>query len=414
MADYCRSTIEAFATKCEWTEISEAFEKHLIEWSVGTDGPDCSDWRQEITCENKWGPTPWSEGDMAELSRLYPSVIFHYTATYESGERPSSAWFVNGDEGNKKNAKSNRKQAYKAETERFIAATASAAEGVDHRVEIMPDGRVAADGENRFGECNILAWTNIKHISCGNWHTVGLRDDGTVVACGSNANGQCDVSNIHERVAAISCGRYHTAILLDSGRVIILGELEQEARDSDAQGGSSWSEADFPLEKNLRLDKYVDGWEKMNERIEHISVGDELTLKIASKGFTTTFDVLDKSGEKIGEVEFDTSNGLAKILKNIKVTAATVTPLSQRRKGSKYAVMTIRLDYVGDNNKSKKKVSTTPGNYEQTRVSSWPAVTKIKSVFDAVIGITHDGKLLVDGFCPCSEVDLKRIMGLAK
>ncbi len=206
---------------------------------------------------------------MAELSRLYPSVIFHYTATYESGERPSSAWFVNGDEGNKKNAKSNRKQAYKAETERFIAATASAAEGVDHRVEIMPDGRVAADGENRFGECNILAWTNIKHISCGNWHTVGLRDDGTVVACGSNANGQCDVSNIHERVAAISCGRYHTAILLDSGRVIILGELEQEARDSDAQGGSSWSEADFPLEKNLRLDKYVDGWEKMNERIEH-------------------------------------------------------------------------------------------------------------------------------------------------
>lgn len=62
--------------------------------------------------------------------------------------------------------------------------------------------------------------------------------------------------------------------------------------------------------------------------------------------------------------------------------------------------------------KAEKKASTTLGDYEQTKVASWPAVTKIKSVFDAVIGVTSDGKMFVDGFCPCSEADLMRIMGL--
>lgn len=130
---------------------------------------------QKITCENKWTPNPWCEGYMVKLSKAYPSVIFHYTTEYEGGERPDSVWFANGDEGNKKDAESSRKQAYKAEVERFVAATASAADGIEHRVEIMPNGRVAADGENRFGECNIFPWTNIKQISCGNWHTVGLK-----------------------------------------------------------------------------------------------------------------------------------------------------------------------------------------------------------------------------------------------
>ena len=175
MANYCWSTIVASATKGEWTEISKGFENNLIEWAIGTGGPDCNDWSQEITCENKWSPTPWNEGYMAKLSRSYPSVIFHYTAKYEGGERPDSVWFANGDEGNKKDAESGRRQAYKAEVERFVSATTSAADGIEHRVEIMPDGRVAADGENRFGECNIFPWANIKQISCGNWHTVGLK-----------------------------------------------------------------------------------------------------------------------------------------------------------------------------------------------------------------------------------------------
>ena len=156
---------------------------------------------------------------MEALSKSYPSALFHYVTDIEGEYRSPSTWFCNGDEGNKKDAENSRKQAYKAEVERFMSATANAADGIEHRVEIMPDGRVAADGENKFGECNIFAWANIKQISCGNWHTVGLKKDGTLVACGSNANGQCDVSDIPGRAVAVSCGRYHTAILLDNGHV---------------------------------------------------------------------------------------------------------------------------------------------------------------------------------------------------
>ena len=276
----------------------------------------------------------------------------------------------------------------------------------------MPNGRVAADGENRFGECNIFPWTNIKQISCGNWHTVGLKKDGTVVACGSNANGQCDISAIPGRAVAVSCGRYHTAILLDNGQVIIKGKLEQEAQTPNAKEGYPLSVAEFPLVLDLGLNKNIAGWEKMNERIEHISAGDELTLRKVSKDGAVTLEVLNICGEKLGNLCFDRTKGLAKLLKNVKATVATVIPLSQRRKGSKYAIMTIRLDYEGGDNKSEKKTSTTLGDYEQTRVASWPAVTKIKSVFDAVIGVTSDGKMFVDGFCPCSEADLMRIMKL--
>lgn len=99
--------------------------------------------------------------------------------------------------------------------------------------------------------------------------------------------------------------------------------------------------------------------------------------------------------------------GLSKLLKNVKASVATVTPLSQRRKGSKYAAMTIRLDYIGGSNNAEKKPATTLGDYEQTSVASWPPVKRILSIFDAVVGVTASGEFYIDGFCPCSEADIK-------
>lgn len=414
MANYCENKITAGVTGSEWREIATAFRNDQIDWPPSMDGIECNDWSKEIHCTTKWSPTPWNDGNMAALSSSYPSALFHYVTDIEGEYRSPATWFCNGGEGNKSEAENNRRKAYKAEVERFISATSSAADGIEHRIEIMPDGRVAADGENRFGECNIFSWTNIQQISCGNWHTVGLKKDGTIVACGSNANGQCDISDIPGRAIAVSCGRYHTAVLLDSGRVIIKGKLEQEAQAPDVQKEPSLTAADFPLVEDLRLNKYITGWEKMNEHIEHISVGDELTLKKVSKDGEVSFEVFNMHGEKIGNLYVDRANGLAKLLKNVKATVATVTPLSQRRKGSKYAAMTIRFDYVGGDNKTAPKASTTLGDYEQTRVESWPAVVKIKSLFDAVVGVTSDGKLFVEGFCPCSEADVMRIMGLGE
>lgn len=412
MANYCSNRITAGTTNSEWKEIAEAFENDLIDWPASMDGTDCNEWSREISCTTKWSPTPWNEGKMGKLSESYPCVLFHYETDIEGEYRSPSTWFCNGDEYSKREAENARRRAYKADVERFTAATKQAAEGIYHRVEVMPDGRVAADGENRFGECNIFAWKNIHAISCGNWHTVGLRKDGSVVACGSNANGQCEVSNLQGNAVAISCGRYHTAILLNTGKVVIRGKLEQETQAPNSRGETQLVASDFPMVVNLHLDKYIPGWERMNERIENLSAGDELALKKISNDGGISFEVLNMRGEKIGEFLTDDGKSLAKLLKNIKVTVNTVTPLSSRRKGSKYAAMTIRLDCIksATDEKTTTKKSLIIGDYTQTKVAQWPPVNKILSVYDAVIGVAMNGEYYVDGFCPCSESDIARIV----
>lgn len=415
MANYCSNNISAIATDSEWREIATAFKNDQIDWPASMEGTDCDDWAKAISLTTKWSPTPWDEGYMAALSKSYPTVVFHYQTEIEGGYPSPSTWFCNGDNSEKSGVTSARKQALKDEAARFLAATPLAADGIDHRVEIMPDGRVAADGENRFGECNIFSWTKIKAISCGNWHTVGLKKDGTLVACGSNANGQCDIDNIEGRAIAVSCGRYHTAILLDNGKVLIRGKLEQDAQAPSLPQEKELVPADFPLLCDLQLSKYIKGWEKMNDRIENMSPSDDLTLKKISKDGEICFEVLNTRGEKIGEISTDANKSLAKMLTSIKAVVATVTPLSKRRKGAKYAAMTIRIEYNSepDQGRIKKKASTKVGDYTQTKIESWPAVKLIKSVFDAVIGVTEDGQVLIDGYCPCSEADILKAVGIS-
>ena len=410
MANYCWNNITVTATDSEWEEIESAFNSDRIEWALTMDGVDCS--YKEISCSTKWSPRPWLDGNMSALSESYPTAMFYYQATYEGDDGTDSAWFCNGEETNKKGAASQRKQAYSDEVRRFVSSTPKAAEGIDHRVEIMPDGRVAADGENRFGECNIFDWHDVKQISCGNWHTVGLCADGSLVAGGSNANGQCELDGLLGVPVSVSCGRYHTAILLDTGRVIIRGNLEQEAVESGKT--VPLTPADFPIIEDLVLNKYVSGWEQMNERIEGMFAGDALTLRAFKGSYETCFEVLNDKGEVIGQLSTDQNESLSKTLKNVKASVESVTPLSVRKiraKNTKYAAMKVRLEYLEASGKRKKK-SSAAGDYTQTRVTSWPAVSSIKSIFDAVIGVTDSGELYIDGFCPCSEEEIRKYVGL--
>ena len=154
----------------------------------------------------------------------------------------------------------------------------------------------------------------------------------------------------------------------------------------------------------------------MNQRIEHMSVGDVITLKEASRNGKIDFDVLNVRGEKIGKLwteyafSLDIQRGLSRMLKNARVSVNSVTPLSARRKGSKYAAMTIRVDYVEPSNKAEtKNASPTLGAYTQKRIESWPPVAKIKSIYDAVIGVTDSGEVYIYGFCPCSERELLKL-----
>ena len=288
------SVIQVGTTISEWAEIKAAFAHKDIDWPACVDGLDFYD--RELRFSNK-NSSPWYDGDMSKLSRVYPTALFYYLAQGEDEHRPSATWFVNGKEGEKKAAMIELEKAYQDAVSRAVLGNGRVAEGVAHRVELMPDGRVAADGENRFGECNVLFWKNIKQISCGNWHTVGLTSGGELIACGSNENGQCDFSQITDTAIQISCGRYHTALLLASGRVVVCGHLEQQA-----------------------------------------------TMPQGRK----------KEAQNIDQIK-----------------------------------------------------------YTQTKHKDWTKIKKIISIYDAVAGLTEDNRLLIDGFCPCEENELRAMFGLS-
>lgn len=306
MGHYCKNTITAETPNSEWREIIISFQDRQIEWFSDIFEFESTEQPKAISFTSKGGPSPWGNGEMAQLSKSYPCVLFHYVAKLEDEYTPCSAWFCNGNESTKRDAETDCKRVRRAEAHRFMAESTSVTRGVDHQVEIMPDGRVAADGQNLFGECNVFPWKSIAAISCGNWHTVGLCEDGRIVACGSNANGQCDISDLPERAIAVSCGRYHTAILLESGKVIVRGSLTDDQSPD--------------IECNNQTN-YVNG---------------ELQ-KLAKK-------------------------------------------------------QTAILTRIG--------------------VESWPPVKQIKSISGAVIGVSDDGKLFIDGLCPCTEKELCDYMGL--
>ena len=93
----------------------------------------------------------------------------------------------------------------------------------DHTVGLKSDGTVVAVGNNEYGQCNVLDWTDIVAISAGYKHTIGLKSDGTVVAVGENDGGQCEVQN-WEDIVAVSAGAWNTVGLKSDGTVVAVGE----------------------------------------------------------------------------------------------------------------------------------------------------------------------------------------------
>lgn len=375
-----------------------------------------------------WNPSRFSKNNdnsietklISEVTKSYPSAVFHWecseqkdgSLSYEQEYlEQNETWVCNQHFGNKYFLEQRKDEAYIEEAKRFIASNNIYAEGNRHKVSLNDDGSVLVYGINRYGECNVKEWQDIVQISCGNWHTVGLKKDGTLVACGSNVNDQCYISRINGKAIAISCGRYHTAVLLDTGKVIIKGSLEQKPSGLNANNEKNLLPENFPLTYKLCLDRYIDGWQDMNERIENICDGDELKLDVnRTTSNSIIYDVLCSTGEKIGELYDDHySNQFNKMLSDIKVYACDVMPLSKRSSRAKYGTLNMRLEYVNKENLAAKSPDEL-GGYKQTGVNEWPPVVKIKSVFDAVIGITENGEVYVDGFCPCTDAEIKEII----
>lgn len=238
MAEFCSNRIFFKTTPSEKREIVSAFEQGKIDWPVPYVGLHF--YENEMCCSTKYSPKPWDEGYMARFSAMYPTILFQYKTDVRMYGSYRNTWFGNGKEDDKSSLNEEIKRLSEKAVQRFCQATTQVAEGLRHRVEIMPDGCVAEDGENIFGECEVCDWTDIVQVSCGNWHTVGLRTDGTLLACGSNANGQCNVDGIADAVF-VSCGRYHTAILRKDGTVTVLGTPEEKEQNTSQSAVQDWS-----------------------------------------------------------------------------------------------------------------------------------------------------------------------------
>lgn len=99
--------------------------------------------------------------------------------------------------------------------------------GPSHAAGLKKDGTVVAIGENIYGQCDTMSWSNIISIDVGKNHTVGLRADGSVVAVGLNSEHQCDVGDWKD-IIAVSAGDGYTVGLKKDGRIVVTEKSEMD------------------------------------------------------------------------------------------------------------------------------------------------------------------------------------------
>jgi uncharacterized repeat protein (TIGR02543 family) len=102
-----------------------------------------------------------------------------------------------------------------------------------HTVGLKTNGTLVAAGDNSYGQCNVLGWTNITQVAAGPEHTVGLKSDGTVAAVGNNTFGRCNVVG-WTGIVQVAAGGYHTVGLRANGTVVGAGRDGQGQQDFES------------------------------------------------------------------------------------------------------------------------------------------------------------------------------------
>lgn len=374
------------ATPSEWREIRALFKDKLVDWDLEV---TVWDYRKSIGGSSK-NIAPANCDEIRALSTLFPTTVFELQEQGEEGGS-GSALFCNGERVKKRFAGTVLNG-----TQRLYLHRCASMAGVEHRVALMPSGRVAVDGLNRHGECNVLEWTQIVQADCGEKHTVGLRVDGSVVACGSNANGQCDVENLGSKATAVSCGRYHTAILLENGKVLVRGHTEENS-ESIQPGWRGKMELQVRISRSPKIRAQV------NERMEFVSSGDPLRLVRNTKVYEEypVLDVFNTQGEYLGWLMGEETKYIADNLDILEAAVGTPMPLSKAEKGKKNASMTVRIQ--AKKTKKEKEIQQTPHAH-------WPPVVKIAAVYDAVVGVTAQGEIYQDGYHPFANEEIRGLL----
>ena len=122
------------------------------------------------------------------------------------------------------------------------------AAGDGHTLGVKKDGTVAADGYNRYGQCDTDDLQDIIQAACGMFHSAFLTKDGRVICRGSNERGACNTQG-WQNVTAVSAGGNHTVALTADGLVLAAGDngdgqcdipVQYQAPQDDTYFTPSW------------------------------------------------------------------------------------------------------------------------------------------------------------------------------
>ncbi len=94
--------------------------------------------------------------------------------------------------------------------------------GDSHAVLLKADGTVVAYGDNKHGQTDVSAWSDIAAIAAGQHFTLGLKVDGTVVATGDNSALQCQVAGYNNVVDIAACNQ-SSVLLFSDGTLKLVG-----------------------------------------------------------------------------------------------------------------------------------------------------------------------------------------------
>lgn len=87
------------------------------------------------------------------------------------------------------------------------------------------DGRVFAQGDNKYGECNVSGWRNIVDIAAGPRRIIGLTSAGRAVYAGEDEE-EFQVLGTWTDLVAVACGGQFAAGLKADGTVVTCGRRD--------------------------------------------------------------------------------------------------------------------------------------------------------------------------------------------
>ena len=184
--------------------------------------------------------------------------------------------------------------------------------------------------------------------SCISWLNISV--DSLVEAMGKNPFDQHDVKICSSLIPEIHASDYQSIDKTTSGHLFDYQDEEDDEYTAEVDIHQSIPKVleRFPLVMSIEGTRY----EGRIERIEDIQVGDSVVL--ASDWTNPYFspcaiEVFNERGKTLGNLSIDyfLSNNhltLGLLLPYTKATVASVTPLSQRRRGSKYALMDVKIE----------------------------------------------------------------------